>query len=125
MLGSQEAAKETEMYEGLVVELAGLLASPELNGVKVTCARPSEISADRWVVRLPSGKTANAALRNIRRLDQPGAEPPGTAPLAGTAATPLRVPGEVPSKAMVEARNLAHLPYADWCEVCVAAKGRA
>ncbi len=34
-----------------------------------------------------------------------------------------RMPGEIPNGAVVEACNLAHLPSAPWCEICIAAKG--
>ena len=35
-----------------------------------------------------------------------------------TAAVPLKGPDDPPSRAMIEAHNLTHLPAAPWCEIC-------
>ena len=40
-------------------------------------------------------------------------------------AVPLKGPGEPQSRAMIEARNLTHLPAARWCEICVQARGKS
>ena len=42
-----------------------------------------------------------------------------------TSAVPLRGPEDPPSRAMIEAHNLTHLPAAPWCEICVQARGRS
>ena len=42
-----------------------------------------------------------------------------------TSAVPLRGPEDPPSRAMIEAHNLTHLPAAPWCEICVQARGKS
>ena len=42
-----------------------------------------------------------------------------------TSAVPLKGLEDPPSRAMIEAHNLSHLPAAPWCEVCVQARGES
>ena len=42
-----------------------------------------------------------------------------------TSAVPLRGPEDPPSRAMIEAHNLTHLPAAPWCEICVQARRKS
>ena len=37
----------------------------------------------------------------------------------------MRGPEDPPSRAMIEAHNLTHLPAAPWCEICVQARGKS
>ena len=42
-----------------------------------------------------------------------------------TSAVPLKGPEDTPSRAMIEAHNLTHLPAAPRCEIGVQARGRS
>ena len=113
---------ESSMTEGCEVELAGLVVRPALNGVRGRCIR-RDVRDGWWCIQLANGKFANLRDANLRRLDEPAAELPKVELVAARVPILLRTPGEIPSKAVVEAHNLAHLPTAPWCEVCIAAKG--
>ncbi len=117
------AVSERVVYKGLVVQLAGLTLSQEFSASVATCVRTVEASPDRWVVRLPSGRRTNADLKNLRQLNQLGAEPPG-AEEASRQALPIKrqTLGEVQSKMLIEARDVAHVPHAAWREVRMSAK---
>ena len=66
----------------------------------------------------------NVKSDNVRRLDVPAAEvPSSSSSRQAHTAVALRSPDETPSRALVESHNLAHIPYAGWCEICVNAKG--
>ncbi len=74
-------------------------------------------------MKLSSGSSVNVKVENVKRLDEPTAEMPAVEVAQSRAPVVMRMPGEIPSRAVVEAHNLAHLPSAPWCEICIAAKG--
>lgn len=113
-----------ELYEACEVELAGLTTHSALNGQRGRCVQKLESEPERWRVKLDTGRVINVKLDNIRRLDLPTAEVPSRdAESSARGPVALRSPGELPSRAVIESHNLAHLPYAAWCEICVAARG--
>eukprot|EP00974_Lingulodinium_polyedra_P106198 10277717-Lingulodinium_polyedra.AAC.1 len=61
------------MDAGVPVELAGLQANTELNGMRGTCAGRAD-DGERWRVRLTNGRWASAREANLKRLDVPGLE---------------------------------------------------
>ena len=113
-----------ELPEACEVELAGLTTHSALNGQRGRCVQKLESEPERWRVKLDTGRVINVKLKNIRRLDVPTAEVPSR-DAASSARGPVawRSPGELPSRAVIESHNLAHLAYAGWCEICVAARG--
>ena len=118
-----------EFHEGCEVEIAGLVRDQHLNGRAGVVVRRTE-AGDRWVIKLAAAggeasAVANVKADNLRRLDLPAAEVPSSSARLPTMPVQLRMPGSVPSKAVVESHNLAHAPAADWCEICIAAKSTA
>ena len=94
-----------------------------MNGKRGRCIRESDKGNGWWVVKLSSGTSVNVKVENMKRLDEPTAEMPAAEAAQSRAPVVMRMPGEIPSRAVVEAHNLAHLPSAPWCEICIAAKG--
>ena len=124
-----------EFHEGCEVEVAGLARDQHLNGrVGVVVGRKARVEgqepSDRWSVRVSAveafpASMAHVKAANFRRLDLPKAEVPTAEARTLTLPVQMRATGGVPSKAVFESHNLAHVPAADWCEICIAAKSTA
>ncbi len=79
-------------------------------------------AGDRWAIKLAAAGREASALANMKadnlpKLDPPAAEVPSSSARLPTMPAQVQTPGSVPSKAVVESRNLAHVPAADWCEI--------
>ena len=75
------------------------------------------------MVRTQNGKLFNVKPTNMKRLDIPVLEGSEESRKETRGPVELRKPDGVPSKILVDSHNLTHTPYAQWCEVCIAAKG--
>ena len=116
---------EEEIPVGCEVEFAGLTTNVEWNGVRGRCLGRA-LTEGRWLIKTVDGHPLNVRPENVRRLDMPVAEvPQPAAPRQVPTAVALRSPDDAPSRAVIESHNLAHIPYAGWCEICVSAKGRS
>ena len=77
---------------------------------------------ERWLIALPGGKRVNVKMSNIKPAGDLDTE---IVEREDTSAFPLRGPEDPPSRAMLEAHNLTHLPAAPWCEICVQTRGKS
>ena len=79
--------------------------------------------ASAWVViALPGGRRVNVKMSNIKPAGDLDTE---IVLREDTSTVPFRGPEDPPSRAMIEAHNLTHLPAAPWCEICVQARGKS
>ena len=108
------------MEEGSRVELAGLVRYMGLNGKRVWMGRAPD--GERWLIALLGGRRVNVKMSNIKPAGDLDTE---IVKGEDTSAVPLKGPEDPPSRAMIEAHNLTHLPAALWCEICVQARGRS
>ena len=77
---------------------------------------------ERWLIALPGGRRVNVKMSNIKPAGDLDTE---IVQREDTSAVPLRGPEDPPSRAMIEAHNLTHLPAAPWCDICVQARRRS
>ena len=115
------AMDDERVEEGSRVELAGLVRDVGLNGKRGICMGRAP-DGERWLIALPGGRRVNAKTSNIKPAGDLDTE---IVQREDTSAVPLRGPEDPPSRAMIEAHNLTHLPAAPWCEICVQARGRS
>jgi hypothetical protein len=116
---------EEEIPVGREVDVAGLTTNVEWNSVRGKCLGKA-LTEGRWLISTADGHPLNVRAENVRRLEMPVAEvPQPVAPMRVPTAVALRSPDDAPSRAVIESHNLAHIPYAGWCEICVNAKGRS
>ncbi len=83
-----------------------------MSGERGRCIRESDKGISWWVVKLNSGRQVNVKIENMKRLDEPTAEMPSAEATQSQAPVVMRTPGEIPSRAVVDSHNLAHLPSA-------------
>ncbi len=110
------------------MELAGLVRDQLLSGRTGIVLRRHDSQPEHWETRLrthdgQASRMVNVKSDNLRRYDLPAAEVPSASERPSATPVVMRPPGELPSKAVIESHNLAHVPFADWCEIRVAAKG--
>ena len=105
------AMDEERVEEGSRVE--------ELNGKRGICMGCAP-DGERWLIALPGGRRVNVKMSNIKPAGDLDTE---IVQRKDTSAVPLRGPKDPPSRGMIEAHNLTHLPAAPWCEICVQARG--
>ena len=77
---------------------------------------------ERWLIALHGGRRVNVKMSNVKPAGDLDAE---IVQRETTSAVPLKGPEDPPSRAMIEAHNLTHLPTAPWSEICVQARGRS
>ena len=93
--------------------------------VKGASAYGSRSPMERWLIALPGGTRVNVKVSNIKLAGDLDAEVVQGGERETTSAVPLKGPKGPPSRAMVEAQNLTHLPDAPWCEISVQARGKS
>ena len=114
------AMDDERVEEGSRVELAGLVRDVGLNGRRGICMGRAP-DGERWLIPLLGGRRVNVKMSNIKPAGDLDTE---IVQREDTSAVPLRGPEDPPSRAMIEAHNLTHLPAAPWCEICVQARGK-
>ena len=112
---------DERLEEGRRVEFAGLVRDVGLNGRRGICMGRAP-DGERWLIALPGGRRVNVKMSNIKPAGDLDTE---IVQREDTSAVPLRGPEDPPSRAMIEAHNLTHLPAAPWCEICVQARGKS
>ena len=115
------AMDDERVEEGSRVELAGLVRDVGLNGKRGICMGRAP-DRERWLIALPGGRRVNVKMSNIKPAGDLDTE---IVQREDTSAVPLKGPEDPPSRAMIEAHNLTHLPAAPWCEICVQARGKS
>ena len=100
------AADDERLEEGSRVELAGICMGRAADG-------------ERCLIALLGGTRVNVKMSNIKLAGDLDAE---VVQREATSAVPLKRKIH-PNRAMIEARNLTHLPAAPWCEICVQGRG--
>ena len=115
------AVDEERVEEGSRVELAGLVRDIGLNGKRGICMVRAP-DGEGWLIALAGSRRVNVKMSNIKPVGDLDTE---IVQREDTSAVPLKGPEDEPSRAMIEAHNLTHLPATPWCEIRVQARGRS
>ena len=103
------AAENERLEEGSRVELEGPVRDMNLTGQRTDGER---------LIAMPGSRRVNVKMSDISPAGDPDAD---VVQREATAAVPLKGPDGPPSRAMIEAHNLTHLPAVPWCKICVQA----